>query len=126
MTKQARRPGRPKGTGIDDRLALDRIADCLLDRRARSVAAAVRLFAADDPSLIRRLQRKFNRDRQALLRSARVRAETVALREGQREVQIQRATRPRDWRHAHDAVTQLMDAVSLERSEVLKKTFARE
>lgn len=126
MTKQARRRGRPEGTEIDDHAALEQIADCLVERRARNIAAAVRIFATDDPSLIRRLQRKFNSDRKALLRAARLRAETMALREGEREVQIQRATQPADWRHGHDAVTQLMEAVSLERSEVLKKTFARD
>ena len=126
MTDTLRRHrGRPKGSEIDDARALSQIADILVEGRARNVAAAVRLLAGHDPSLIRRLQRKFRRDREALLVEARAKAEQLALQEGIRQDQILRTTQPLNWRHEHDATTQLMDAVNLERQETLKKSFTR-
>ena len=117
--------GRPKGSEIDDARAMLGIADILVQGRAPNVAAAVRLLAGHDPSLIRRLQRKFRRERETLLSAARVRADRLALQEGIRQDQIQRATQPSTWLHEHDAETQLMDALKLERQETLKKAFAR-
>jgi hypothetical protein len=126
MTDTPRRDrGRPKGSEIDDGKALSQIADILVEGRAHNVAASVRLLAGHDPSLIRRLQRKFRRDRERLLMAARDKADQLALQEGVREDQIQRATQPLSWRHEHDATTQLMDAVNLERQETLKKAFVR-
>jgi hypothetical protein len=123
-TRQRHR-GRPKGSELDDGKALSRIADMLIEQRAQNVAAAVRLLAGQDPSLIRRLQRKFKRDREALLAAARARAEQLALQEGLREGQFLRATQPLHWRREHDADTQLIDALNLEREETLKKEFTR-
>ena len=120
-----RHRGRPKGSEIDDGTALSQIADLLVEGRAKNVAAAVRLRAGHNPSLIRRLQRKFQRERDALMTAAGAKADRLALQEGIREGQILRATRPLNWRQAHDATTQLMDAVNLERQETLKKSFTR-
>ncbi len=120
-----RRRGRPKGSEIEDGRALSRIADLLVEGRARNIAAAVRILAGHDPSLIRRLQRKFLRDREALMATARATAARMALQEGIRQDQILRTTQPLNWRHTHDATTRLMDAVNLERQEKLKKAFAR-
>lgn len=123
---QRRHRGRPKGSEIDDGKALGQIADTLVEGRAGNVAAAVRLLAGHDPSLIRRLQRKFRRDRETLLVAAYAKAEQLALQEGVRQDQILRATRPLNWRHEHDTTMQLMDAVNLDRQETLKKAFSRD
>ena len=120
-----RRRGRPKGSEIDDGPALSRIADCLIEGQARNVAAAVRLQAGHDPSLIRRLQRKFRRDREVLLAAARARAERLALEDGIRQNQILKATQPLHWRQHHDAYTQLLDAANLDRQDALKRAFDR-
>ena len=120
-----RRRGRPKGSEIDDGHQLAQIADILVEGRARNVAAAVRLLAGPDPSLIRRMQRKFRREREALLAAARSRAEQFALQEGVRQDQMLRATQPAKWRHEHDIDAQLLNALSLDRQESLKKSFAR-
>ena len=120
-----RRRGRPKGSEIDDGAALSRIADRLIEGHARNVAAAVRLQAGHDPSLIRRLQRKFRRDREALLSAARARAERLAIEDGIRQNQILKATQPLHWRQDHDAYTQLLDAANLDRQDTLKRAFER-
>lgn len=122
--KKSRR-GRPRGSGIDDREALHRIAELLVERKAQNVAAAVRVFAGHDPSLIRRLQRKFRHQGHVFLASAIAKSQQLALQEGVRQEQLLRATQPLKWRHDHDATTQLMDALSLEREEQLKRFFAR-
>ena len=71
MIDRPRRPrGRPKGSEIDDGAMLAQIADLLVQDRARNVAAAVRLLARHDPSLIRRLQRKYRRDSGPLMVAA--------------------------------------------------------
>ena len=125
MTEQLRRPrGRPKGSEIDDRKALSQIADLLVEGRAHNVASATRRLAGHDPSLIRRLQRKFRLDRERLLAEAAASAQKLALQEGLRQDQIMRATRPLDWRQTHDPATQLMDAINLERQDSLTKSFA--
>ena len=120
-----RRRGRPKGSELDDRQALLRIAEFLIEGRAQNVAAAVRLLAGHDPSLIRRLQRKFRRDREALMAAAHAQAAQLALQDGVRQDQFLRATQPLTWRHEHDADTQLLDALALDRQETLKKSFDR-
>lgn len=125
MTETTRRPrGRPKGSELDDRKALSEMADLLVQTRARNVADAVRRIAGHDPSLIRRLQRKFQRDRETLLALASARAAQLALQEGVREDQILRSSRASRWRHEHDPATQLMDALDLDRRETLSKAFA--
>lgn len=125
-TGLAKRPrGRPKGSEIDDSGVLVQIADLLAEGRAQNVAAAVRLLAGHDPSLIRRLQRKFLRDRDTLLAAARSRVEQFALQEGLRQDQILRATEPLKWRQEHDAETQLLNAVNLDRQDSLRKSFTR-
>ena len=125
-TELAKRPrGRPKGSEIDDSGVLVQIADLLAEGRAQNVAAAVRILAGHDPSLIRRLQRKFLRDRDTLLAAARSRAEQFALQEGLRQDQMLRATDPQRWRQEHDAEVQLLNAVNLERQDSLRKSFAR-
>ncbi|MDJ0896383.1 MAG: hypothetical protein QNJ92_14660 [Alphaproteobacteria bacterium] len=122
MTDRPRRQrGRPKGSEIDDGRALLQIAESLIEGRAQNVAAAVRLIAGHDPSLIRRLQRKFRRDAEAVMAAARANAERLALEDGIRHEQLLRATQPLRWRHEHDATTQLLDALNLERQEALKK-----
>lgn len=115
--------GRPKGSEIDDGRSLVQIADLLIEGRAQNIAAAVRILAGHDPSLIRRLQRKFLRERETLLTAARANAARLAVQEGVRQDQIHRATHPLSWRHEHDATTQLMDALILDRQETLKKSF---
>lgn len=125
IDRPQRRRGRPKGSGIDDGTALDRIADLLIEGRAQNVAAAVRLLAGQDTSLIRRLQRKFRDEKDARLAAARSRAERLALEDGIRQGQMLRATQPLTWRHEHDATTQLMDALELDRQETLNKAFGR-
>ena len=117
--------GRPLGSGIDDTRALSRIADLLVEGRAHNVAAAVRILVGHDPSRIRRLQRKFRPERDALLAAARSRAEQIALQEGVRQDHILRATQAQRWRHEHDPALQLMDALDRERREALKKSFGR-
>ena len=117
--------GRPQGSGIDDDRALSQIADFLVEGRARNVAAAVRILAGHDPSLIRRLQRKFRLERDALLAAARSKAEQVALQEGVRQDHILRATQAQKWRHEHDPALQLMDALDRERQETLRRVFGR-
>lgn len=124
MTETSQRHrGRPNGSGIDDVSALMRIADLLIEGQAQNVAAAARLLAGHNPSLIRRLQRKFRHNRSALLAAARLRAEHAALQEGIRQNQILRATQPLAWRHVHDPSIQLTDALTREREETLKRVF---
>ncbi len=117
--------GRPLGSGIDDGRALSQVADLLVEGRAHNVAAAVRILVGHDPSPIRRLQRKFRPQREALLAAARSRAEEFALQEGVRQDHILRATQAQRWRHEHDPALQLMDALDRERQETLKKSFGR-
>ncbi|WP_299618773.1 hypothetical protein [Pelagibius sp.] len=123
---QRKRRGRPKGSEIDDSEALQHIADLLVEGRARNVAGAVRVLAGHRPSLIRRLQRKFCRERGTLLAAAHARAESLALEEGQRQNQLLRATQPHRWSQEHDSAVQLLDALALERQDRLKKSFARD
>ena len=120
-----RRRGRPLGSEIDDSRALSQVADLLVEGRAHNVAAAVRLLTGHEPSLIRRLQRKFRLDREALLATARSKAEQFALQEGVRQDHILRATQPQKWRHEHDPALQLMEALNAERQEKLKRAFGR-
>ena len=120
-----RRRGRPKGSELDDRAALAWIAEQLVQGEVKTVAAAVRRLAGHEPSLIRRLQRKFRRDRAALLAAARKRIAQAAL---DREIwrrEIRRVTRPHDWRMEHDPALRTMEALRQESQERLTKSLHR-
>jgi hypothetical protein len=126
MTKRVRsRRGRPKGSELDDRKLLSRIAGLLVQGKAGNVAAAVRQIAGHDPSLIRRLQRKFRRDRKALLAEARRTVERLALERQFWLDEIQRVTKPLDWHRENDPVLRAMAALNLEQQERLAKTFSK-
>jgi len=134
MTMQAKRPsgrhtgrprGRPKGSEIDDRLVLARMADLIVQGEVENVAAAVRRVAGHDPSLIRRLQRKFRRDRETLLAEAHQRAEQQAEAQQVWGEALQQATHPLDWHQERDPAMRMLDAVSSEQQERLKKVFRR-
>ena len=85
----------------------------------------MRRFAGHEPSLIRRLQRKFRRDRDALLTAARARIEQAALDQETWRGEIERVTRPHDWRLEHDPALRTMDALRLETQERLTKVLHR-
>lgn len=126
MTSEIKRPrGRPKGSEIDDREVLSRIAELLVQGNAGNVAVAVRRVAGHDPSLIRRLQRKFRRDRQTLLRDARRRLRRLAAERQTWLDEIERVTEPLTWHLKNDPTLQMMDALTLERQDRLKKAFAQ-
>lgn len=117
--------GRPRGSEKDDSIALVRIAGLLLEGRAANVAAAVRLLAGNDPSLIRRLQRKFRRDREALLAAAREITDRRAREQATWQDEIRRVTRPFDWVAENDPTLRMMEALALERQERLTKSLAK-
>ncbi len=68
------RRGRPRGTGLPDRSTLERMADLLVDGAVATKTEAIRQLAGDDPSVIRRLQRKFRDCEAQLIEAARIRA----------------------------------------------------
>ena len=71
MAIQDKRPrGRPKGSCLDDSATLSRIADLLASGAETSKTAAIRRLAGPDPSILRRLQRKFKDDQPALMNAA--------------------------------------------------------
>lgn len=85
-----REEGRPVGTGIDDRACLTRMADLMAAGEAQSVLAAAKTVAADHPgqsveSTIDRLERKFRKEKEALLQAARQRREKVQSRPHQEQ-----------------------------------------
>lgn len=126
MMIEAKRPrGRPKGSEIDDQQLLSRIALILVRGEAVNVAVAVRRLAGHDPSLIRRLQRKFRRDRDALLAAARTAAEQEARERETWIDEIERVTKPLDWHQAHDPAMRAMHALDREQQERLTKAFRR-
>ena len=122
-TKRSR--GRPKGSEIDDRGPLVQIAVLIVEGQAGNVAAAVRKIAGHDPSLIRRLQRKFRRDREALLAEARRIVERSVLERETWLDEIQRVTQPMDWHLEHDPTLRTMNALDREQRERLGKAFGR-
>lgn len=65
-----RRRGRPRGTGLPDRPTLERVADLLVAGKAATKTEAIRLMAGDNPSVVRRLQRKFQAGEKNLLCAA--------------------------------------------------------
>jgi hypothetical protein len=78
-----RRPGRPKGSAIQDQELQARIADLLVSRRASNVAVATRLAVKKEPglarvhskkALVRRMQARFKENRDTLMAEARHRA----------------------------------------------------
>jgi len=117
--------GRPKGSEKDDSITLVRIAGLLLQGRAENVAGAVRLLAGHDPSLIRRLQRKFRRDRKALLAAAREITDRRARERATWQDEIRRATRPLDWVTENDPTLRVMGALTLEKQERLSKSITK-
>ena len=122
MTNIPKRPrGRPKGSEIDDGVLLSQIADLLVESEAQNVAAAVRRIAGHDPSLIRRLQRKFKRDRSTLLAQAHAKAAQASAERETWIDEIQRVTRPLDWRQTKDPTMRVLDALERERQERLAK-----
>ena len=126
MMTEAKRPrGRPKGSEIDDRQLLSRVALLLVLGEAGNVAAGVRRLAGHDPSLIRRLQRKFQRDRDVLLAAARSTAEREARERETWMEEIERVTKPLDWHQAHDPAMRAMHALDREQRERLAKAFRR-
>ncbi len=130
MTRRVRQAslrtrGRPKGSEIDDGVALARIADILVQGESGNVAAAVRRFAGNDPSLIRRLQRKFRRDRHGLLASARERAELRARERQTWQDEIRRVTQPFAWQAERDPAMRVMDALSMEQQDRLAKLISK-
>ncbi len=126
MSDRAKRcRGRPKGSEMDDRGSLIQIAVLLAEGEAGNVAAAVRKIAGHDPSLIRRLQRKFRRDREALLAEARrIIERSVQERETWLD-EIQRVTQPMDWHLEHDPTLRTMNALDRDQRERLAKAFGR-
>ena len=58
MTDSPRRRGRPKGTGIDDRVLLGRIAEIMTREQGTKPTTAIRAAGIDDPSAVRRLREK--------------------------------------------------------------------
>ncbi len=126
MSDRAKRSrGRPKGSEIDDRGSLIQIAVLLVEGQAGNVAAAVRMIAGHDPSLIRRLQRKFRRDREALLAEARRAIERAVLERETWWDEIQRVTQPMDWHLEHDPTLRTMNALDREQRQRLAKSFGR-
>lgn len=60
MQQAAHRPrGRPRGSGLPDRPTLERVADLLVAGKAATKTEAIRRLAGENPSVVRRLQRKF-------------------------------------------------------------------
>jgi len=66
----APRRGRPRGTGLPDRPTLERVADLLVAGKAATKTEAIRRLAGDNPSVVRRLQRKFRAREENLLCAA--------------------------------------------------------
>lgn len=117
--------GRPKGSEKDDSINLVRIAGLLLQGRADNVAAAVRLLAGNDPSLIRRLQRKFRRDRKTLLAAARAITDRRARERATWQDEIRRVTRPLDWVAENDPTLRMMGALKRDKQERLSKSITK-
>ncbi len=71
MAECGKRPrGRPKGSCLDDAATPARLADLLVAGEKSSKTAAIRRLAGPDPSVVRRLQRKFRDDQPALIDAA--------------------------------------------------------
>lgn len=60
MSEEKHRRGRPKGTGIDDRGQLERIAALLAGDPELKPTTAIKSLGVSDPSTIRRLRDKFH------------------------------------------------------------------
>jgi len=95
---ERKRPGRPKGSGlIPDESRLERMADLLVAKGARSERQAAELIAEEDPghskkSTIRRLRRKFAEGREQLLAAA---LERLRQQRGAQGETVSRDSRPR-------------------------------
>ncbi len=63
--------GRPKGTGINDKTILLRIADLIVDNPNLKRTTAIKDIGIDNPSIIRRLRDKFAENETSLIAEAR-------------------------------------------------------
>tara|TARA_R110001606_G_scaffold356803_3_gene508195 strand:- start:195 stop:737 length:543 start_codon:yes stop_codon:yes gene_type:complete len=72
MKNENRGPGRPKGSGIDDRPILRSIAECLVDQQERKVASVYKNLDPDwTEASVRRIQAKWKAVGQGLLKCVR-------------------------------------------------------
>lgn len=79
MSTTKTRRGRPKGTGIDDRAALIRIAALIFADPNLKPTTAIRKLGVAEPSVIRRLRDKFKVFREEYLADAWHRNDRVTL-----------------------------------------------
>ena len=77
-TPPAPRPGRPKGSGLDDSKTLARMAALLASGEETTVAGAARRAGADNDATIRRLQRKFSERQEDLMEAHNAASELCA------------------------------------------------
>ena len=63
--------GRPKGSGINDKTTLLKVAGLMLDNSELKPTTAIKQLGIDNPSIIRRLRDKFNETQAALMAEAR-------------------------------------------------------
>ena len=73
-TQKKRKRGRPVGTGKDDSVKLNRIADMIIENPSLKPTRAMKNLGVKDPSYIRRLQVKWKAEKETLLSAARERA----------------------------------------------------
>jgi hypothetical protein len=66
-----RKRGRPKGTGIDDRQVLNKIADLIVANPAIKRTSAIKKVGITNPSIVRRLRDKFAEEEISLMADAR-------------------------------------------------------
>jgi hypothetical protein len=66
-----RKRGRPKGTGIDDRQVLNKIADLIAANPAIKRTSAIKKVGITNPSIVRRLRDKFAEEEISLMADAR-------------------------------------------------------
>lgn len=67
MSAERNRRGRPKGTGIDDRMQLQRVAALMAGDPDLKPTTAIKSIGVNDPSIIRRLRDKFHEARHELM-----------------------------------------------------------
>jgi hypothetical protein len=77
MTKERRPRGRPKGTGKDDSVAMNRIAELLVANPSLKPTTAIKRIGIRNESDVRRLQVKWKAQGPALLDAARMRQKQV-------------------------------------------------
>ena len=67
MSNLQTKRGRPKGSGIDDSATLNAMAEAIAKNTDLKPTTAIRKLGITDPSAIRRLRDKFNKNRAALM-----------------------------------------------------------